>query len=105
MIWGLEQKKFFTLSCNDLKVVTELEPLIPIFRNMLDEIEITISFRIKKRTLMWPVDIDYVPGEFNPFSDAISRHPCSYAEVDALVGVLEREAVILNGVNKSFAVI
>ena len=54
---------------------------------------------------MWPVDIDYVPGEFNPFSDAISRHPCSYAEVDALVGALEREAVILNGVNKSFAVI
>ena len=29
--WSLEQTKFFTLDCNDLKVITDHKPLIPIY--------------------------------------------------------------------------
>ena len=110
MAWGLEQTKFFTLGCNDIKGITDHQPLIPIFSDRrLDEIENTRISRIKKRPLMWRFDIGYVPGEFNPFSDAISRHPTSYAEIGALVGAYDRDeednvAGIFSDVNKVFPV-
>ena len=57
MAWSLEQTKFFTLGCNDLKLITDHKPLIPIFSTRrLDEIENTRLFRIN-RTLMWRFDI------------------------------------------------
>ena len=58
MAWGLEQTKFFTLGCKDLKVITDHQPLISIISNKrLDEIENTRLFRIKNRTLMGRFDI------------------------------------------------
>ena len=67
--------------------------------------------RITKRTLRWRFDIGYVPGILNPFSDAISRNPCGYAEVASFSAVtaIDKEeediiAGILSDVNKFFAV-
>ena len=89
--WSLEQTKFFTLGCNDLKVITDHKPLIPIFnKRRLDEIENTRLLRIKKRTLRWRFDIGYVPGILNPFSNAISRNPCGYVEVASFSVVTTR---------------
>ena len=114
MAWSLEQTKFFTLRCNDLKVITDHKPLILIFSTRkLDEIENTRLFGIKKRTLMWRLDIGYIPGILNPFSDSISRqqHPASYAKVtsSSLVSAIDREkediiAGVFNDVNKFLAV-
>ena len=92
------------------KRFTDHHPLIPIFSNRrLDKIENTRLFRIKKRTLIWRFDIGYVPGEFNIFSDTISRYPSSYAEIGAFVDAFDREeqdivAGIFNDVNKFCAV-
>ena len=110
--WGLEQTKFFTLGCNNLKVIVDHKPLIPIFSNRrLDEIENTRLFRIKRRTLRWHFDIGYIPGRLNAFSDAISRNPivCSEIASSSLISEKDKEeeyivAGVLNDVNKLFAV-
>ena len=108
MAWSLEQTKFFTLGCNDLKVVTDHKPLIPIFSTRrLDEIENTRLFRIKKRTLKRRFDIGHIPRILKPFSDTISRHPASYVEIinSSLISANDREeediiAGVFNDVDK-----
>ena len=80
--WALEQTRYFTMGCNDLKVIVDHKPLTKLFGDRrLDEIENPRLFRLKRRTLMWRFKIEYQRGASNPFADAMSRHPNQYAEL------------------------
>ena len=80
--WALEQTHYFTMGCNDLKVIVDHKPLTKLFGDRrLDEIENPCLFRLKRRTLMWRFGIEYQRGTSNPFADAMSRHPNQYAEL------------------------
>ena len=80
--WALEQTRYFTMGCNDLKVIVDHKPLTKLFGDRrLDEIENPRLFRLKRRTLMWRFGIEYQRGATNPFADAMSRHPNQYAEL------------------------
>ena len=74
--WGLEQTRYFTQGCDDLRVVTDHKPLVKIFGDRtLDEITNTRLFRLKQRTLPWKFSIFHLPGKTNLAADATSRHP------------------------------
>ncbi len=80
--WALEQTRYFTMGCNDLKVIVDHKPLTKLFGDRrLDEIDNPRLFRLKRRTLMWKFAIEYQRGSSNPFADAMSRHPNQYAEL------------------------
>ena len=80
--WALEQTRYFTMGCNDLKVIVDHKPLTKLFGDRrLDEIDNPRLFRLKRRTLMWRFVIEYQRGALNPFADAMSRHPNRYAEL------------------------
>ena len=80
--WALEQTRYFTMGCNNLKVIVDHKPLTKIFGDRrLDEIDNPRLFRMKRRTLMWRFEIEYQRGASNPFADAMSRHPNQYAEL------------------------
>ena len=80
--WALEQTRYFTMGCNDLKIIVDHKPLTKLFGDRrLDEIDNPRLFRLKQRTLMWRFTIEYQPGASNPFADAMSRHPNKYAEL------------------------
>ena len=80
--WALEQTRYFTMGCDDLVVIVDHKPLVKLFGDRrLDEIDNPRLFRMKQRTLRWRFDIEYQRGESNPFADAMSRHPNSFAEL------------------------
>ena len=80
--WALEQTRYFTMGCNDLKVIVDHKPLTKLFGDRrLDEIKNPRLFRLKRQTLMWRFRIEYKRGASNPFADAMSRHPNQYAEL------------------------
>ena len=82
--WALKQTEFFTQGCDNLVVVVDHKPLVKILGDRrLDEIENSRLFRIKWKTLNWRFDIEYQRGERNPFADAMSRNPNTYAELAA----------------------
>ena len=97
---GLEQTKYFTMGNNNLLVVTDHAPFVKLLLGdrRLDEIDNPRLFRLKQRTLMWRFDIEYQPGKSNKVSDALSRYPNRYAEMDSLAmqseGDLEEESII-----------
>ena len=81
--WSLEQTRYFTQGCDNLIVVTDHNPLVKLFGDrLLDEITNTRLFRLKQRTLPWRFRVLYVPGKFNPFADAVSRHPVGQPDDD-----------------------
>ena len=96
--WTLEQSKYFTLGCEDLLVVTDHKPLVPILSDKdLNSISNPRIIRLKQRTLAWMFDIAHMPGISNLFSDAVSRHPSANGELSdgaiaeiALVGTIDR---------------
>ena len=100
--WALEQSKYFTLGCEDLLVVTDHKPLVPILSDKdLNSISNPRIFRLKQRTLAWMFDIAHMPGISNLFSDAVSRHPSPNGELSdgdiaeiALVGTIDRRSSI-----------
>jgi len=110
--WALEQTKFFTMGCNNLRVIVDHKPLVKIFGDRrLDEIDNPRLFRLKRRTLMWRFEIEYRPGKLNYFADAVSRKPNSYAEAASASlmhhdDILEESIVasIFEDVNRFFAV-
>ena len=66
-------------------VVVDHKPLVRILRDRrLDEIGNLRLFRIKWKTLKWRFDAEYQRGEKNPFADAMSRHPNTYAELASI---------------------
>ena len=74
--WGLEQTKYFTQGCPNLRVATDHKPLVKIFGDRtLDEIRNTRLFRLKQRTLPWRFSIHHLPGTTNLAADAASRYP------------------------------
>ena len=80
--WALEHTRYFTMGCNNLKIIVDHKPLTKLFGDRrLDEIDNPRLFRLKRRTLMWRFYIEYQRGVLNPFADAMSRHPNQYAEL------------------------
>ena len=80
--WALEQTRYFTMGCDNLVVIVDHKPLVKLFGDRrLDEIDNPRLFRMKQRTLRWRFDIAYRRGASNPFADAMSRHPNSFAEI------------------------
>ena len=80
-MWGLEQTKYFTQSCDNLVVITDHKPLVKIFGDRtLDKIINTRLFRLKQRTLMLRFEVAHFAGVANQAADATSRHPvpCDY---------------------------
>ena len=70
------------MGCDDLVVIVDHKPLVKLFGDRrLDEIDNPRLFRMKQRTLRWRFDIEYQRGDSNPFADAMSRHPNSFAEL------------------------
>jgi len=110
--WALEQTRYFTMGCDDLKVIVDHKPLTKIFGDRrLDEIDNPRLFRLKCRTLMWRFEIQYQRGESNPFADAMSRYPNQYAELASLSlrSVYDgEEAIYIDGImseaDKLFAI-
>jgi len=52
VVWGLEQTKFFTIGCENIRIFTK--PLVKIFGDRtLDEISNTRLFKMKQRALPW----------------------------------------------------
>ena len=77
--WGLEQTRYFSQGCKDLRVITDHKPLVKVFGDRtLDEISNTRLFRLKQRTLPWCFTVSYMPGTTNAAADATSRHPSRY---------------------------
>ena len=80
--WSLEQTKYFTLGCENLLVITDHKPLVPIFGDKdLNSISNPRMFRLKQRTLGWLFNIEHLPGLSNLFPDAVSRHPSPNGEL------------------------
>ena len=83
--WGLEQTKYFTQGCQNLKVVTDHKPLVKIFGDRtLDEIPNSRLFRLKQRTLPWHFDVVHMAGKTNHAADAASRYPAPCSEMASL---------------------
>ena len=90
--WALHQTKFFTMGCNDLLVIVDHKPLLGILGDQrLDEIENPRLFRLKMKTLRWKYQIQYQRGSRNPFADAMSRYPTSFAELGSIQMDLDGE--------------
>ena len=100
--WALKQTEFFTQGCDNLVVVVDHKPLVKILGDRrLDEIENSRLFRIKWKTLNWRFDIEYQRGERNPFADAMSRNPNTYAELASIgmqCGSLDDEESLINSI-------
>ena len=76
VVWGLWQTRYFTLGCKDLLVISDHKPLKKLLGDRtLDEISNSRLFKLKRRTLPWYFEIDYIPGIQNPAADATSRNP------------------------------
>jgi len=100
--WALKQTEFFTQGCDNLVVVVDHKPLVKILGDRrLDEIENSRLFRIKWKTLNWRFDIEYQRGERNPFADAMSRNPNTYAELASIgmqCGSLDEEESLISSI-------
>lgn len=67
--------RLFLLGCPNLMVVTDLHPLVDLFRDRsLAEVINLRLFRLKK-TLQFRFTIKYLPGKRNNAADALSRFP------------------------------
>ena len=76
VMWALEDSRYFTLGCKNLRVATDHKPLLSILGNKrLDEIHNHRLFRMKQRTFPWTFSIHYVAGKANYASDTTSRYP------------------------------
>lgn len=110
--WALEQTRYFTMGCNNLRIIVDHKPLTKIFGDRrLDEIDNPRLFRLKRRTLRWRFEIEYQRGATNPFADAMSRHPSGYAELASasmMTNLDRKEATYIGGIvsetEKFFAV-
>ena len=102
MAWALKQTEFFTQGCDNLVVVVDHKPLVKLLGDRrLDEIENSRLFRIKWKTLNWRFDIEYQRGERNPFADAMSRNPNTYAELASIgmqCGSLDEEESLISSI-------
>jgi len=99
--WGLEQTKYFTLGCANLKVVTDHKPLVKIFGDKtLDEIANIRLFRLKQRTLPWSFDIYHLPGKTNHAADAASRHPSPEGETFQLSHADKSESILAAAIRR-----
>jgi hypothetical protein len=99
--WGLEQTRFFSQGCDDLRVITDHKPLVKIFGDRgLDEIANPRLFRLKQRTLLWRFSIFHMPGITNTAADAISRHPSLHAAMEVLSPSDEVENVLAAAIHR-----
>ena len=104
--WALEQTQYFTMGCDNLVVIVDHKPLVKIFGDRrLDEIDNPRLFRMKQRTLRWRFEIQYQRGKTNPFADAMSRHPNSFAELASVAMMTDHdrqeESYVLGTINEA----
>ena len=77
--WSLEHTKYFTQGCDDLVLVTDHKPLVPLFEvRTLDQISNDRLFSIKQRTLPWRFTVAHKPGKITPFQTLRPEIQCSH---------------------------
>ena len=74
--WALEDSRYFSLGCKNLRIATDHKPLLGILGDKkLDDIHNHRLFRMKQRTFPWTYSIHYVAGKTNYAADTTSRYP------------------------------